>query len=162
MLVRADDGVVLHVASHGEGPDVVVLSGGPGCVHYLADESIAPSGFRCWFPDPRGVGRSGGGPHTMARAVADLEATRRAIGVEQWIVLGHSWGSDLAIRYALDHPDRICGVDASMSCQAVRGRFLVTAAAWEFMSRKTSLAMARLRQRLISREVLPSACRRAA
>jgi proline iminopeptidase len=110
MLVTADDGVVLHVASHGEGPDVVVLSGGPGCVHYLADELLAPVGNRCWFPDPRGVGRSGGGPHSMAVAVADLEALRRAIGVEQWIVLGHSWGSDLAVRYALDHPDRVCGV----------------------------------------------------
>ena len=110
MLVTADDGVVLHVASHGEGPDVVVLSGGPGCVHYLADELLAPVGNRCWFPDPRGVGRSGGGPHSMAVAVADLEALRRAIGVEQWIVLGHSWGSDLAVRYALDHPDHVRGV----------------------------------------------------
>ena len=35
---------------------------------------------------------------------------RRAIGVEQWIVLGHSWGSDLAVRYALDHPDHVRGV----------------------------------------------------
>ena len=110
MVFTTHDGVVLHAASGGEGPDVVVLSGGPGCVHYLADESIAPAGFRCWFPDPRGVGVSGGGPHSMALAVADLEALRRAIGAEQWIVLGHSWGSDLAVRYALDHPDHVRGV----------------------------------------------------
>ena len=30
----------------GLGPDVLILSGGPGCVHYLADESLAPLGFR--------------------------------------------------------------------------------------------------------------------
>ena len=54
------------------------------------------------------------------------------------------------------------GQDASMSCQAVIGRLPVTAAAWVFMRRKTSRAMALLRQRLISRGDLPSACRRAA
>lgn len=108
--LTADDGVQLHVAMCGSGPDVVVLSGGPGCVHYLADESLAPIGFRSWFPDPRGVARSGGGPHDMARAIDDLEAIRRENAIEEWIVLGHSWGADLAVRYALDHPGRVRGV----------------------------------------------------
>lgn len=108
--VPAGAGVDLHVATCGAGPDVVVLSGGPGCVHYLAHEGLAPAGFKCWFPDPRGVGRSGGGPHDMIQAVADLETVRDELGVERWIVVGHSWGSDLAIRYALDHPARTRGV----------------------------------------------------
>jgi proline iminopeptidase len=46
----------------------------------------------------------------MAQAIDDLEATRKANDVDQWIVLGHSWGSDLAVRYALDHPHRVRGV----------------------------------------------------
>lgn len=104
------DGVPLHVGVTGAGPDVVVLSGGPGCAHYLARDDLAPVGHRAWFPEPRGVGRSGGGPHTMERAVADLEAVRAAVGVERWLVLGHSWGSDLALRYALDHPDAVGAV----------------------------------------------------
>ncbi len=108
--VAAHDRVRLHVAACGAGPDVLVLSGGPGCAHYLADESLAPAGFRCWFPDPRGVARSGGGPHDMAQAIDDLESVRDAAGVATWIVLGHSWGSDLAVRYALDHPGRTRGV----------------------------------------------------
>jgi proline iminopeptidase len=108
--VTADDGVQLHVAMCGSGPDVVVLSGGPGCVHHLADEALAPTGFRSWFPDPRGVSRSDGGPHDLVQAIKDLEAVRRAIEVDEWIVLGHSWGSDLAVRYALDHPDRVRGM----------------------------------------------------
>lgn len=110
LTVPAADGVPLHVSCTGEGADVVVLSGGPGCVHYLADEGIAPAGLRSWFPEPRGVGRSGGGPHDMARAVADLEDVRRSLGVARWVVLGHSWGSDLAVRYALDHPERVAAV----------------------------------------------------
>ena len=60
LAVPAADGVPLHVSCTGEGLEVVVLPGGPGCVHHLADEGFAPVGVRSWFPDPRGVGRSGG------------------------------------------------------------------------------------------------------
>ncbi|HEX5087194.1 MAG TPA: alpha/beta hydrolase [Nocardioides sp.] len=103
-VVAAADGVPLHVGTCGTGPDVVVLSGGPGLVNYLADERLAPDAMRAWFPEPRGVGRSGGGPHSMAQAVADLETIRESLGITAWSALGHSWGSDLAVRYALDHP----------------------------------------------------------
>jgi proline iminopeptidase len=109
-IVTTPDGARLHVGVCGAGPDVVVLSGGPGAVHYLESDELAPQGFRAWFPEPRGVGRSGGGPHTMAQAVADLEEVRRAAGIEQWTVLGHSWGSDLAVRYALDRPEPVVQV----------------------------------------------------
>ncbi|MFN3007735.1 alpha/beta fold hydrolase [Mycolicibacterium wolinskyi] len=108
--VAADDGTLLHVGVTGEGPDVVVLSGGPGCVHYLEDDTLAPRGLRAWFPEPRGVARSAGGPHDLAQAVADLESVRRSQRIDRWVVLGHSWGSDLAVRYALDHPDRVASV----------------------------------------------------
>ncbi|MBH0777439.1 alpha/beta fold hydrolase [Nocardia bovistercoris] len=107
LTVPADDGTLLHVGVTGCGPDVVVLSGGPGCVHYLEDDTLAPRGMRAWYPEPRGVGRSEGGPHDLAQAVADIEAVRRAAGVDSWGVLGHSWGSDLGVRYGLDHPDRV-------------------------------------------------------
>jgi proline iminopeptidase len=62
MMVAADDGTLLHVGGTGDGPDVVVLSGGPGCVHYLEDEALAPRGMRAWYSEPRGVGRSEGRP----------------------------------------------------------------------------------------------------
>jgi proline iminopeptidase len=112
LTVSASDGVPLHVRWTGEGMDVVVLSGGPGYVHYLAREDLAPAGARSSFPDPRGVGRSGGGPHDMARAVADLEDIRQALGLDRWVVLGHSWGADLAVRYALGHAGRVAAVVA--------------------------------------------------
>jgi len=108
--VVADDGIKLHVGVTGDGPDVVMLSGGPGCGQYLEDESIAPLGMRAWYPEPRGVGRSDGSAHTMREAVADLEAIRRTLEIEAWIVLGHSWGSDLAVYYAVHHPKSVHGV----------------------------------------------------
>ncbi|MGY1946993.1 alpha/beta fold hydrolase [Nocardia asiatica] len=110
LTVPADDGTLLHVGVTGQGPDVVVLSGGPGAVHYLEDDRLAPRGMRAWYPEPRGVGRSGGGPHDIGRAIADIEAVRRAGGIDSWVVLGHSWGSDLAVRYASDHPGRVASV----------------------------------------------------
>jgi proline iminopeptidase len=108
--VSCADATSLHLGVAGDGPDVLVLSGGPGCVNYLEHSDLAPDGTRAWFPEPRGVGRSGGGAHDLAQAVADLETIRVAVGVESWAVLGHSFGSELAVRYALDHPERVRSV----------------------------------------------------
>jgi proline iminopeptidase len=104
------EGAALHVGVTGDGADVVILSGGPGCVQYLERDEISPLGRRAWYPETRGVGRSGGGPHTMEQGIADLEAIREAVGVEAWVVVGHSWGCDLAVRYAVEHPEVVRGI----------------------------------------------------
>ena len=39
-----------------------------------------------------------------ARFVAELEAIRKELGVERWHVIGHSWGSALALEYAAAYP----------------------------------------------------------
>jgi proline iminopeptidase len=121
-MVTADDGVLLHVGATGVGPDVLVLSGGPGCVNYLEDDDLAPRGVRAWYPEPRGVGRSGGGPHDMEQAVSDLEAVRRAVGIESWMVVGHSWGGDLAVRYALERPRSVSRVIGIAGCGVQKDR----------------------------------------
>jgi proline iminopeptidase len=56
--------------------------------------------------DQRGCGRSERrGPYSVGQSVADLEAV---IGQRAKAALfGHSWGATLALRYALDHPDRV-------------------------------------------------------
>jgi pimeloyl-ACP methyl ester carboxylesterase len=36
--------------------------------------------------------------------VADLEVLREALGHATWWVGGHSWGAELALRYALAYP----------------------------------------------------------
>lgn len=104
------EGTALHVGVTGEGPDMLVLSGGPGCVQYLERDEISPPGHRAWYPEPRGVGRSGGGPHTMERAIGDLEGIRAVLGLDSWIVVGHSWGCDVAVRYGVEHPGAVRAV----------------------------------------------------
>lgn len=58
--------------------------------------------------DQRGCGRSERrGPYSIARSVADLDAVRDRLAGPRTALLGHSWGAYLALRYAIDHPDRV-------------------------------------------------------
>jgi proline iminopeptidase len=59
--------------------------------------------------DQRGCGRSQrvDGPWTTDRFTADLDAVRRHFGLERMALLGHSWGAQLALGYALARPERV-------------------------------------------------------
>ncbi|GEP39731.1 hypothetical protein NPS01_33940 [Nocardioides psychrotolerans] len=78
------DGASLHGGVTGAGPDVLVLSGGPGCVHYLEQDKIAPVGHRAWYPEPRGVGRSGGGGGPEVHAALGASFTEWIRGDSLW------------------------------------------------------------------------------
>ena len=39
--------------------------------------------------------------------VADIEAIRQLLGIDEWLVFGGSWGSALALAYAQTHPERV-------------------------------------------------------
>jgi proline iminopeptidase len=107
--VHADDGCRLWVAEAGQGVPLIACHGGPGLWDMfgsLADLLAGEVRMIRW--DQRGCGRSERrGPYSVARSVADLEAVRAGCGLERTAVLGHSWGATLALRYALDHPDRV-------------------------------------------------------
>jgi len=106
-VVTADDGCRLWTAAAGDGPPLVLCHGGPGLWDYFEDLAALLGGLgrRIVRWDQRGCGRSERrGPYTVARFVADLDAVR---GNERVSLLGHSWGARLALRYALDHPDRV-------------------------------------------------------
>jgi hypothetical protein len=47
VTVRAQDGTPLHVGVTGDGPDVLVLSGGPDCVIRLGSPGSGSGGGRC-------------------------------------------------------------------------------------------------------------------
>jgi len=113
--VRLPDGVRLHVIEEGEGVPVVLLNGGPGnSLHsFVPHFSRAATFAHLVYYDPRGVGlsdRESGGGYSSAQAIADLEALREALGIEDWVVLGWSWGGHLARLYAVCHPERVRGL----------------------------------------------------
>lgn len=95
-----------------KGIPVIVFHGGPGggCSPAMR-RYFDPKVFRVVLFDQRGCGRSR--PHasiennTTWDLVADIERIREALGVEQFIVFGGSWGATLALIYAETHPERV-------------------------------------------------------
>jgi proline iminopeptidase len=110
--VRLCDGTELWTEVSGTGPPVVLLHGGPGLWDYLAPlAALLDDTFTVIRFDQRGCGRStGGGPFTVAQAVDDMDQVRAVLGFDRWAVAGHSWGAELALRYAARHPDRTTAI----------------------------------------------------
>ena len=44
---------------------------------------------------------------TMENLTADADALRQALGFEKWAVLGHSFGGNVALEYALRYPQSL-------------------------------------------------------
>lgn len=91
---------------------MVCLPGGPGrAAEYLGDLGGLDKVRQLILLDPRGVGRSEdpADPATFRvdRLVADVDALRAHLGLEQVDVLAHSAGAVLATLYAAAHPERV-------------------------------------------------------
>src|SRR6476660_5617441 len=88
----------LFVEERGTGFPLLVLHGGPGLDHTMFGDRLDPLGDACrlLFVDQRGQGRSGPsdpGTWTLARMAADVSALAKALGLERYAVLGHSFGA---------------------------------------------------------------------
>lgn len=104
-----------------QGRSAVYLHGGPG-------GSLRRGGYRRRFDpekylivgiDQRGSGRSTPwavddlahlDANTTHTVIDDVEAVRTHLDVDAWLVHGVSWGSTLALAYALAHPSRVSAV----------------------------------------------------
>ncbi|MGW3652306.1 alpha/beta fold hydrolase [Streptomyces sp. NPDC000878] len=112
--VLTSDGVGLWARRSGRGEEPLVLChGGPGLWDMFEDVAELLGDLASvvrW--DQRGCGRSepSDGPWTSERAVADLDAVRAHFGLERMTLLGHSWGAQLALSYALAHPKRVAAL----------------------------------------------------
>ena len=96
----------------GDGPALLLLHGGPGLSDYLsampADET---AGWRRIGYTQRGLAPSPvDGPFTVAQHVDDAIAVLDSLGLDDAVVLGHSWGGFLAAALAMEHPDRVRGL----------------------------------------------------
>lgn len=102
--------VSLYVKTMGQGNPLLLMHGGPGLDHTtlhvlkpLADQ------FTLIFYDHRANGRSSGAAESMTwdNLTADAEAIRESLGFDQWSILGHSFGGQVALEYALRYGDRV-------------------------------------------------------
>lgn len=92
----------------GARPTIFVLPGGPGAAlkAYEKYECLSAD-FDLVFHDPRGCGesdRADSTTYTMNNYIDDVEDIRRALGLNQIIVLGKSYGAMCALGYALRYP----------------------------------------------------------
>jgi proline iminopeptidase len=106
------NGARLWTSTQGEGPGVVLLHGGPGLWDYLEPVAdILEDRMTVHRYEQRGCGRSSSiPPFNVGAMVVDLERLRRQWNHSNWFVLGHSWGADLGLAYALAFPDRVKGL----------------------------------------------------
>ncbi|WP_460625883.1 alpha/beta fold hydrolase [Intrasporangium mesophilum] len=103
--------VSLFVDLMGTGEPLVLMHGGPsadlwtlGAFRRLANE------YTLVFYDHRCNGRSTGAPVSSMswdNLTADADTLRKHLGFETWAVLGHSFGGNVALEYALRYPDHV-------------------------------------------------------
>jgi len=96
---------------------VLLLHGGPGFTHdYLeAMESFLPqAGIEMYYYDQLGVGNSDvpDDPSlwNLARYTEEVEEVRRGLGLDNFVLFGHSWGGVLAMEYALKYQQHLRGL----------------------------------------------------
>ncbi len=98
----------LWVLEIGEGHPLLLIHGGPGLDHVQYRPWLDPLAerFRLIYVDLRGQGRSDlVDPATLSleRMAADIHELASAMQLESYAVLGHSFGSFVALRHAVDH-----------------------------------------------------------
>ena len=114
--------IVYEEVGNPEGRPALFVHGGPGVgISPNYRRFFDPEYYRTVLVDQRGAGRST--PHSEIREnttwdiIEDLEKLRKKLGFNDWIVMGGSWGSLLALCYAIKHPDSVAGM-------IIRGIFL--------------------------------------
>ena len=94
----------------GEGTPLVLLHGNGESKEYFAGQMEAfAAQYHVYAVDTRGHGQSprGEAPFTLTRFACDLEQFRIAHGIETMHLLGFSDGGNIAMLYALAHPERV-------------------------------------------------------
>ncbi|MBU2978186.1 alpha/beta hydrolase [Alteromonas sp. C1M14] len=113
-MVEVEGGKVyvrVNGLSHLDGIPVIFIHGGPGGTHngFAGMLGLASERMVIMY-DQLDSGKSDH-PNDEAnwrveRFVESLEKIRRALNIARWHIVGHSWGSALALEYAAKYPQR--------------------------------------------------------
>lgn len=107
-------GGVIFYRSFGKGIPMLIINGGPG----MNSEGFTQLAIqlsknnRTILFDQRGTGRSkfdviDPSTITVKLMAEDIENLRKKLGIDKWIILGHSFGGMMASYYATLYPERI-------------------------------------------------------
>jgi proline iminopeptidase len=98
----------LHVIEAGSGPAVVLIHAGPGLdgsIFFPGAQALAEAGHRVLAIDLPGNGRSPAGEPTLAGFARAVEQFASELALEDWTLLGHSFGGYVAAQHLVDFPD---------------------------------------------------------
>ncbi len=115
--IDVGDNNKIYVEASGkkDGIPVIFVHGGPGGQCRSEHHSLFdPNKYRSIIFDQRGCGksipyRSLNGNDTD-NLVNDIEKLREFFKIKKFIIVGGSWGATLAIKYAINYPDKLIGV----------------------------------------------------
>lgn len=115
LSVSDEHSIYYECCGNPNGLPVVFLHGGPGSgCNPNQRRFFNPALYKIVLFDQRGCGRSepagGTTSNTTQALVSDIEALREHLSIERWLVFGGSWGSTLAIAYALAHASKVMGL----------------------------------------------------
>lgn len=107
--------VYVEQSGNPAGIPVIFLHGGP-CSGTKPDHRrfFDPERYHIILMDQRGCGQSlpfgelAG--NTTQDLIADMEAIRKRLRIEQWLLFGGSWGAALALLYAQQYPKCVAGM----------------------------------------------------
>src|SRR3954463_7911103 len=126
MLVGVGD-TRLHVGERGAGDLALIpLHGGPGLDHTMFGAWLDPlcdDGVRLLLVDERAQGRSepaASETWTLEQHARDVDALATALGLERYVVLGHSFGALIALQHAVDFSGRPAGTVISSGAPSER------------------------------------------
>ncbi|RZT15505.1 alpha/beta fold hydrolase [Fictibacillus sp. BK138] len=96
----------------GNGDPIIFLHGGPGGEHGFFLPHIEPlsNDYQLIFYDQKGCGKSDpaiDGVYSMEDEVETLEKLRVELSLERVNLFGESWGSMLALLYAIKYPENV-------------------------------------------------------
>ena len=109
-------GVHLHYIEQGQGPTVVFLHGNGAMVEDFLISGVftrTAQHYRAIAFDRPGFGHSDrprGRNWTATAQASILPQAFRLLGIDRAIVVGHSWGTLVALALALDHPRLVSGL----------------------------------------------------
>ena len=104
--------VNIYYRDYGKGTPIVLLTGGPG----QSSNALLPIAerlkdrYRMILVDQRGTGKSNleiidSTTITLEKYVEDINNVRNYLKIEDWVVMGHSWGGGLAMALTAKYPE---------------------------------------------------------
>ncbi len=97
-----------------QGKPILFIHGGPGIGSSPSSRTFFNPNYRIILFDQRGCGKSipfsSLENNTTWDLVSDIEALRKHLDIDKWVVFGGSWGSTLGLTYAIKHPGRVEGM----------------------------------------------------